>query len=89
MGIWVSRKPSGGQWSPPVEVANGIQSTSPEGEVHRYPCWNPVLFQPEGGPLLLFYKVGPSPREWWGMLLSSTDQGEDLVPTAPPSRRDF
>ena len=27
------------------------------------------------GTLLLFYKVGPSPRAWWGMLKSSADGG--------------
>jgi predicted neuraminidase len=58
VGIWVSRRGEGG-WSAPVEVANGAQ---PDGT--RHPCWNPVLFQPSKGPLLLFYKVGPSPREW-------------------------
>src|SRR5215510_677108 len=42
----------------------------------RYPTWNPVLFQPKEGPLLLFYKVGPSPDKWWGMLTKSTDGGE-------------
>src|SRR5690606_3784051 len=35
----------------------------------------PVLFQPASGPLLLFYKVGPNPREWWGMLMTSQDAG--------------
>jgi predicted neuraminidase len=34
-----------------------------------------VLFQPSRGPLVLFYKVGPSPREWWGLARTSTDQG--------------
>ena len=24
---------------------------------------------------MLFYKVGPSPREWWGMVITSTDDG--------------
>ena len=70
VGIWVSLK-RGGEWSAPVEVANGIQS-----DTLRYPCWNPVLFQPETGPLMLFYKVGPSPREWWGMLTTSSDEGK-------------
>jgi predicted neuraminidase len=67
--IWVSRH-IGGRWSPPVATANGVQSPS-----LRYPTWNPVLFQPVKGPLLLFYKVGPSPDSWWGMMMTSTDGG--------------
>src|ERR1700740_857409 len=51
VGIWVSRRDKT-SWSKLVEVADGIQ---PDGT--RYPCWNPVLFQPERGPLFLFYKV--------------------------------
>ena len=70
VGIWVSRNEGQG-WSPPVEVANGVAS-----DTLRYPCWNPVLFQPKTGPLMLFYKVGPSPSEWWGMLLTSDDGGK-------------
>jgi len=69
VGIWVARKPRG-EWTAPVEVANGVQEDGT-----RHPCWNPVLFQPQDGPLMLFYKVGPSPRAWWGMLLTSTDGG--------------
>jgi predicted neuraminidase len=42
-----------------------------------------VLFQPQGGPLLLFYKVGPSPRRWWGMLTRSGDGGRSW---SPPER---
>jgi len=72
VGIWISRN-ADGKWSPPLEVANGITST-PDGS-KRFPCWNPVLFQPDPGPLLLFYKVGPSPSTWWGMLITSTDGG--------------
>jgi predicted neuraminidase len=70
VGIWISRK-VGGQWTAPVEVVNGVQSMNV-----RYPCWNPVLFQPREGPLMLFYKVGPSPRDWWGMLTTSDDGGK-------------
>lgn len=70
VGIWVSRHDEG-KWTTPVEVANGVQ---PDGT--RHPCWNPVLFQPKSGPLLLFYKVGPSPSTWWGMLRTSTDGGK-------------
>ena len=69
VGIWASRNDGAG-WSAPVEVANGRQSDGT-----RLPCWNPVLFQPSRGPLLLFYKVGPSPREWWGLARTSADQG--------------
>ena len=69
VGIWVSRREKGG-WTTSVEVANGVQ---PDGT--RHPTWNPVLFQPRVGPLMLFYKVGPSPEEWWGMLRTSADGG--------------
>ena len=68
VGIWVSRH-AGGAWTPPFEVADGVVDGV------DYPCWNPVLFQAEEGPLLLFYKVGPSPPEWWGQLLRSADGG--------------
>lgn len=79
VGIWFSRLvaeraavSSTDRWTPPVEVTNGVQ---PDGG--RYPTWNPVLYQPpqRGAPLLLFYKVGPSPPEWWGMLIESKDDG--------------
>ncbi|MDB5321842.1 MAG: hypothetical protein JWN40_3473 [Phycisphaerales bacterium] len=69
VGIWMSRD-AGSGWSKPVEVANGQWADG-----KRYPCWNPVLFQPAEGPLLLFYKVGPSPSQWWGMMTNSTDAG--------------
>jgi predicted neuraminidase len=42
-----------------------------------------VLCQPREGPLLLFYKVGPSPRRWWGMLTRSRDGGRSW---SPPER---
>jgi predicted neuraminidase len=67
--IYVARY-ADGAWQPAVSVANGIQPTGP-----RLPTWNPVLFQPKNGPLTLFYKVGPSPREWWGMVTTSADDG--------------
>ena len=69
VGIWVARRDAG-RWSTPVEVARGRDRRG-----RRSPCWNPVLFQPREGPLLLFYKVGPSPRRWWGMLARSGDGG--------------
>lgn len=67
--IWFARHGAGG-WEKPVPVADGV---SADGQ--RYPTWNPVLFQPPGGPLNLFYKVGPNPRAWWGMVIRSSDGG--------------
>ena len=71
VGIWFSRL-GGDGWTAPVEVANGVQADGT-----RFPTWNPVLYQPprDGAPLLLFYKVGPSPPEWWGMVMQSADDG--------------
>jgi alpha-L-rhamnosidase len=34
-----------------------------------------VSYQGPGGPLLLFYKVGPDPQSWWGILKRSFDDG--------------
>lgn len=68
--IWMSRKLDG-KWTDPVSVANGI-----ENDKLRYPCWNPVLFQVPDGQLQLYYKVGPSPRDWWGMMIESKDNGK-------------
>jgi predicted neuraminidase len=73
VGIWVSHYDKARKaWTPGVEVANGVQADG-----KRHPTWNPVLFQPRGGaPLMLFYKVGPSPQTWWGMVRTSTDGGK-------------
>ncbi|SVA69171.1 uncharacterized protein METZ01_LOCUS122025, partial [marine metagenome] len=70
VGIWVSRQVNG-EWSTPVEVVNGS-----ENEDQDYACWNPVLFQPQKGPLMLFYKAGLNPRDWWGALITSDDDGK-------------
>ena len=69
IGIWLSRRVDG-RWTEPVEVAHAEQSPT-----KRFRCWNPVLFQPRQGPLMLFYKVGPNAREWTGWLLTSNDGG--------------
>ena len=74
VGIWVSRLENG-RWSRPVEVANGVMSVQ-----RRYPCWNPVLFQPKKGPLVLFFKVGPTPSQWWGEWTVSEDEGKTWSP---------
>jgi len=70
VGIWISRRDKD-TWSKPVEVANGVMSPQ-----KRFPCWNPVLFQPRRGPLVLFFKVGPSPSQWWGEMVTSSDNGK-------------
>jgi predicted neuraminidase len=79
VGIWMAHRTSEG-WTEPVEVANGVQ---PDG--HRFPSWNPVLFQAQSGPLRLFYKVGPDPSRWWGMFATSLDAGRSWsVPARMP-----
>ncbi|MEC9008509.1 MAG: sialidase family protein [Planctomycetota bacterium] len=70
VSIWVSRRGRDG-WTDPVKVADGVQS-----KTRRFPCWNPVLFQPRTGPLILFFKVGPSPSQWWGEWMVSDDSGQ-------------
>jgi predicted neuraminidase len=72
--IYVSRLENP-QWTKPVAVADGVGFTT-----NRQPTWNPVLFQATNGPLLLFYKVGPKPSAWWGMMMSSTDDGKTWSP---------
>ena len=49
-------------WQTPIIVDTGKSNYKTE-----YPCWNPVLFKSVSGKITLFYKLGPSPREWWGM----------------------
>lgn len=77
VGIWLARRGEQG-WSPPVEVATGVNAQPQPGEPARWPCWNPVLFQWPGkdGPLDLYYKVGPSPSRWWGLRITSRDGGQ-------------
>lgn len=70
VGIWLSKRKNG-TWTEGVEVANGVQN-----DTLRYPTWNPVLYQIPDGDLMLFYKVGPSPSTWWGMLMRSSDGGD-------------
>lgn len=40
------------------------------------PCWNPVVFKSKSENLYLFYKVGKNPREWFGAMITSKDNGE-------------
>jgi len=59
-----------GKWSVPRLAADGVVS-----DTLRYPCWNPVLFNRDNGDVVLYYKVGHSPREWWGEYKISSDNG--------------
>ncbi len=68
--IWLSEYQKG-KWSTPKQMADGIIDAN-----KRYPCWNPVLFKTKEGKLMLYYKVGPNPREWWGLVRTSTDNGK-------------
>jgi predicted neuraminidase len=69
VGIWVTRF-DGKKWLEAASVADGAQEDGT-----RHPTWNPVLFQAPRGPPMLFYKVGPSPSKWWGMVKTSADGG--------------
>lgn len=68
--IYICRQENGA-WTAPVSAADGVQS-----EEKRLPTWNPILYQVPGGDLILFYKIGPKPSEWWGMLKRSKDGGK-------------
>jgi predicted neuraminidase len=69
VAIWCAVRGPGG-WSAPRLVVTGESAAG-----RRCPCWNPVLHREPGGSHLLFYKVGPSPRRWWGMVTRSNDGG--------------
>ncbi|WP_230981228.1 sialidase family protein [Echinicola salinicaeni] len=69
VAIWTAEK-SGKTWSDPKKVADGYVD-----ENLSYPTWNPVLFEMPNDELVLFYKEGPSPQEWWGMYKVSIDDG--------------
>jgi predicted neuraminidase len=48
---WVCRKPPGGEWSPPISIADGNLPGK------NWTVGNPVLFQPHGGDVTLYYRV--------------------------------
>ena len=73
VGIWLTSSKNK-SWTPPVEVVSSKWGSE------RFACWNPVLFRSANGTVRLFYKQGKSPREWWGMLINSTDDGKTWSP---------
>lgn len=70
VGIWFSTRQDE-KWSKPIEVVNGVQNDG-----KRYPCWNPVLMKSPEGIIYLFYKVGPTPRDWWGEMMTTSNDGK-------------
>jgi alpha-L-rhamnosidase len=74
--IYIARRSVGSStWSAPVAVAGNPSapynsSSSNQGNG----MYNPVLFQPAGGPLFLYYKQG-TPSTWVGYYKTSTDNG--------------
>jgi len=79
VGIWLSRREAG-RWSAPRLVAEGRDARG-----RPLACWNPVLHV-RAGVLYLFYKVGPSPRRWWGMWMRSHDGGRSFGSATPLPR---
>jgi predicted neuraminidase len=60
----------GYSWSNPVVVGDGKWLGV------KFPCWNPVLFQPKNGHLMLFYKVGLNTDFWKTTIKTSIDNGK-------------
>lgn len=58
------------KWSEPKKI---IEPLIEDGDT--LPCWNPVLFKSKAQNLYLFYKVGKNPREWFGAMILSKDNG--------------
>ncbi len=70
VAIYVS-KLNDGIWSTPQ-----ITVKPPVIKGDTLACWNPVLFKShKTKKLYLFYKVGKNPREWFGAMITSTDNG--------------
>lgn len=83
--IYSAIKPKGSdKWGEPIKVADGVM---PDGT--RFPTWNPVLYQIPGGDLMLFYKIGPKPSEWWGVYRTSADGGKTWSDKIDMPSKDF
>lgn len=70
VSIWLTSLSNDPAHTPKV-IADGVVN-----DTLRYPAWNPVLFEEAKGKLFLFYKVGPNPRDWWGLYKTSDDHGK-------------
>lgn len=65
VAIWYARRTATG-WTKPEEMVRekGV------------PCWNPVLFHAKNGRLWMYYKFGPTIREWTAGRRYSDDEGK-------------
>lgn len=64
LGIWLSRR-IGGIWEEPKRIKY----------FYGFQHWNPILFM-HGEKVILYYKVGHSPQDWYTMMSESDDFGE-------------
>ena len=69
VGIYAAER-VGETWSRPRQLVPPLVQAG-----DTLPCWNPVLFRSRAERLYLFYKVGKNPREWFGAMLTSDDDG--------------
>jgi predicted neuraminidase len=58
------------KWTVPKNFVQPLKK-----ERDTLPCWNPVLFKSKSENLYLFYKIGKNPREWFGAMIISNDNG--------------
>jgi len=83
--IYSAIKPKGSdKWGESIKVADGVMKDGT-----RFPTWNPVLYQIPGGDLMLFYKIGPKPSEWWGVYRTSSDGGKTWSDKIDMPSKDF
>jgi predicted neuraminidase len=83
--IYSAIKPKGSdKWGEPIKVADGVMKDGT-----RFPTWNPVLYQIPNGDLMLFYKIGPKPSEWWGVYRTSSDGGKTWSDKIDMPSKDF
>ncbi len=65
-------------WGHPEKLICGSDNTTTS-----LPCWNPVFFHPGDSTIYLYYKEGPTPREWTGMMVTSHDNGQNWSKPTP------
>lgn len=70
VGIYMSYL-NDNNWSRPTNIITPLIKDN-----DTLPCWNPVLFKSKSKKLYLFYKVGKNPREWFGAMITSLDDGK-------------